>query len=387
MEVPEKKSEPDQENEIIPEENRGEQDLAPEAPEASGKKTKAPKSPKKKMKKSTKIVLIIGICILSLILIAMITVFALFKHLTGKMSRSLDTTPLPSEQISSILGETDPVPSGYTGPFLDSDDPVMPDDKADQITTGKHVVNILLVGQDRRAGQYRQRSDAMILCTINKETKTLTMTSFMRDLWVRIPDYFDERLNVPYALEGFHLLNKTLEYQFGIHADHIIEVDFTGFEAVIDRLGGVSIHLSADEAYYLNKHHGWSLPAGVNHLTGRQALEYSRIRGIDSDFNRTNRQRTVLNAVIESMRSMSLTDMYSFAEAVLPLVTTDMEDGTIAEYIFQYAGILKELKVVSQRIPLDDTYHSVFIDGKSVLLMYPEDLQKNREFIKKTLGG
>lgn len=359
---------------------------------AAGKKgfsaeLKSEKPQKKKMKKSTKIILIVGICILTLLLAAMITVFALFKHLTGKMSRSLDTTPLPPEQVSSLLAEKDTIPSGYTGPVLDADDPVMPEDEAERIQTGKNIVNILLVGQDRRVGQYRQRSDAMILCTIDKDAKTLTMTSFMRDLWVRIPGYFDERLNVPYALEGFHLLNKTLEYQFGVHADHIIEVDFSGFEAVVNRLGGVTINLTGAEAGYMNKNHGWSLSSGVQKLNGEEALAYSRIRGIDSDFNRTNRQRTVLNAVIESMRGMSLTEMYSFAEEVLPLVTTDMQDSDIAAYIFQYAGVLGDLKVVSQRIPMDGTYHSVFIDGKSVLLMYPEDLQKNRDFLKKTLGG
>ena len=342
---------------------------------------------KKKMKRSTKVILIVGISILALLLAGMITVFALFKNLTGRMSRDLDTMPKSPEEISSIYNETDPVNPGYTGPFLESGDLDMPNEGADKIEEKDEIIHILLVGQDRRPGESRQRSDAMILCTINKEAKTLTMTSFMRDLWVRIPGYFDERLNVPYALEGFHLLNKTLEYQFGIHADHIIEVDFSGFEAVINHLGGVSINLTGSEAAHMNKIHRWSLPSGVNKLNGAQALAYSRIRALDSDLNRTNRQRTVLNAVVESMRGMSVTELYAFAEAVLPMVTTDMKDSTIMDYIFQYAGILKDLKIVSQRIPMDGTYHSVYIDGKSVLLMYPEDLQKNKDFIKRTLGN
>lgn len=341
---------------------------------------------KKKLKKSTKVVLLVGICLLALLLAAMIVGFILIKNLTGRISRDLDTTPISSEEIASIHNETDAVDPDYTGPFLESGDTEMPDEEADKVEESDAVVNVLLVGQDRRAGQYRQRSDAMILCSINKETKTLTMTSFMRDLWVRIPGYFDERLNVPYALEGFHLLNDTLEYQFGIRADHIIEVDFSGFEAVVDHLGGVSISLTGSEAAHLNKLSGWSLSAGVNLLTGSQALAYSRIRALDSDFNRTNRQRTVLNAVVERMRSMSITDMYAFAESVLPMVTTDMSDSVIMDYILQYAGILKDIKIVSQRIPMDGTYHSVYIDGKSVLLMYPEDLEKNKELIKESLG-
>lgn len=343
---------------------------------------------KKKMKRSTKTILIVAIVILFLVLAVLLTVLIWGKILLGKINRmELDVTPLPSEQIESIRNETDAVDPNYTGPVLDSQDVDMPEDPADKLAKNENIIQILLVGQDRREGQYRQRSDAMILCTINKKTKTLTMTSFLRDLWVRIPGYYDERLNVPYAIAGFPLLNKTLEYQFGIHADHIVEVDFSGFESVVNKIGGVSISLTSAEATQINlSNKGSVCSAGVNLLNGAEALSYARIRAIDSDFYRTNRQRTVLNAVIEKVKTMSATQLYDLALEVLPLVTTDMTDGEITDYVFELATILKDLKVVSQRVPLDGTYESVMIDGKSVLLLRPANLEKNKDFIKKTIG-
>ena len=72
------------------------------------------------------------------------------------------------------------------------------------------LVNILLIGQDRREGESRQRSDAMILCSFNPETNKLSMVSFLRDLYVQIPGYEDNRLNAAYAYGGFDLLKETL---------------------------------------------------------------------------------------------------------------------------------------------------------------------------------
>lgn len=343
------------------------------------------KPEKKKMKRSTKIILIVLGVLLGLILAAAITLTIWGKVLLSKIPRlEPNEQVMTQEQIDELLNETDPVDPNR--PAYDSEDIEMPDESADRVENSDDIINIMLVGQDRRPGQFRQRSDAMILCTINKKTKTLTMTSFLRDLWVRIPGYYDERLNVPYAIGGFKLLNKTMEYQFGIHADYNVEVDFTGFESVINALGGVPISLTSAEAATMNKATGWGLSKGVNTLNGEQALAYARIRYIDSDFNRTNRQRTVLNAVFEQLKDKSATELYNLALKILPLVTTDMKDSEIVELIYDMATILPEMTVVSQRIPIDDSYSFASIDGKSVLLLSPENLEKNKNFIKRTLG-
>ena len=154
-----------------------------------------------------------------------------------------------------------------------------------------HLINILLVGQDRQAGQGRQRSDTMILCSYNPNTNEVSLISFLRDLYVSIPGgYSNNRLNAAYAFGGFPLLYKTLEQNFGVKIDGGVEVDFGGFTELIDLIGGVDIYLTAKEAPYV----ATSCKEGMNHLNGRKALNYARIRKIDSDFGRTNRQRTLI---------------------------------------------------------------------------------------------
>ena len=342
------------------------------------------KAEKKKLKKSTKVVLIVASVILALVMIAMIAVVLFGKSLLNLMPRLGEEETLSQAEIDALQQETDPYDPNFTGPYYNSGELDM-SGPADKLPENENIIHVLLVGQDRREGQGRQRSDAMILCTINLESKTLTMTSFMRDLWVRIPGYYDERLNASYAIGGFNLLNKTLEYQFGVHADYNVEVDFSGFTAVIDAVGGIDIYLTSSEAYTLNQV-GGNFSEGMNHLTGEQALAYSRIRKLDSDFNRTNRQRTVLTALIEQMRGKSATELYSIAQQILPMVTTDMKDTQILNLLMKVAPILSELQVVSQRIPIDDAYNLANIDGKSVILLKPDDLEKNRQFIINSLS-
>lgn len=267
--------------------------------------------------------------------------------------------------------------------------------QAENVSQDKNVLNILLVGQDKRPGQKRQRSDAMILCTINFDAKTLTLTSLMRDLWVYIPDHYNQRLNVPYKIGGFPLLNETLDYNFGVSADYNVEVDFTGFREVIDMVGGIDVELTASEASYLNKvgnkefkdHTVWTLKKGMNHLDGTQALAYARIRKIDSDFARTNRQRTVINLLLEKARGMDATSLYNMAKAILPMLNTDIKTSQVLEIILDVVPIIGELRVISQRVPMDNQYYLTSKNGASVIAMKKDQLEANKELLKKTMDG
>ena len=377
---------PEQEQETAAEPVAAEKIEATKENETPKKTEEKPKKQKKKMKKSTKIILICVSIFLGLLLAALITAVIWGKTLLAKIPRFGDNEPtLSFEEALKLREETDPVDENFTGPSYNGEDVDMPEDSAEMIKKNKNIVNIMLVGQDRREGQGRQRSDAMILCTINKETKKLTMTSFMRDLWVRIPGYYDERLNVPYAIGGFKLLNKTMAYQYGVNVDYSVEVDFTGFESVVNKLGGVTISLTAAEASTLNKGTNWGLSAGTNTLNGEQALAYSRIRKIDSDFVRTSRQRTVLMAVFNKMKTKSVTELYDIMLDILPLVKTDMTDSEIVDLLFSVGPMLSELDTTAQRIPLDGTYEHAMIDGKAVLFLNPTNLEKNRKFLKESL--
>lgn len=329
--------------------------------------------------------LIMLTCIIfAVLLIAVLTLYFIADAFLDGIDRIDPNQTYPSNDPDSIFEESEPVET----------DPVM--EQAETIFKGTDIVNILLVGQDRRAyeGEGPQRTDAMILCTINKSTKTLTMTSFMRDLWVYIPDMYNQRLNMPYKLGGFPLLNDTLDYNFGISADYNVEIDFSGFMEAIDIVGGVEIELTSAEAKYLNKrgnwdiesNQNWELKEGVNQLNGSQALAYSRIRQIGTDFGRTNRQRTVLTALIEKAKTLNATELLKLTKQLIPLISTDMTNNQILGLIIDMIPILSDLNVVSQRIPMNGEYEFAKKGGADVIVMDKKQLQANKELLIAMMG-
>jgi len=335
-----------------------------------------------KKRKALKKILIILSVILALLLIVAAVMFFVADTFLGKIGRLDLHNFLSPEQLATAFedgdtSETDPDFEHAQTIFVDSD-----------------VVNILLVGQDRRGGDAPQRTDAMILCTINKSKKTLTMTSFMRDVWLYIPGHYNQRLNVPYMLGGFPLLNETLDYNFGIRADYNVEIDFSGFMKAIDTIGGVDIELTDAEAKYLNKRGNWGVEAnehwqlteGVNCLNGSQALAYSRIRQIGNDFGRTNRQRTVITKLIDKAKTLSVTELYALTKEFIPLLRTDMSNAQIFGLMLDMLPILSDLEIVSQRIPMDGQYSDAKKNGAQVIVLNKKQLEANRQLLIDAVG-
>lgn len=249
---------------------------------------------------------------------------------------------------------------------------------------GSGLLNILLIGQDAREGESQARSDSMILCTYNKNTKQLVMTSFLRDLYVPIPGHGSNRINAAYSFGGTSLLKKTIDENFRVAIDGSVEVDFTHFSEIIDQLGGVEIELRQDEADVINQQTGSHLTEGLQSLDGFQTLTYSRIRSLDrdGDFSRTNRQRKVINAVVSSLRNTSLTDLTPLISKILPMLTTDLSRGQLFLYALEILPNLSQIELHSQRIPADGTFTDKTIDGMSVLVA---DLDAQRQHLRSTL--
>ena len=248
------------------------------------------------------------------------------------------------------------------------------------------IVNILLIGQDRRPGEVRTRSDSLILVTFNKVKKTITMTSFMRDLYVDLPsNYKDNRINVAYYFEGMEFLNETLELNFGVVVDANFEVDFDQFQNLIDLLGGVELELTAAEARYINTQlENNELKEGRNLLNGAQALWHARNRtsGGNGDFGRTNRQRVVLSTLLNAYKNMSLGEAMGMLDDVLPMLTTDLERSEIISYVVTLFPMLAECQVVTQTIPVEGSYYMANIRGMSVLV---PDMEMNRQALVDSL--
>lgn len=335
-------------------------------------------------KRGILIALVVFLSIVLALLLAVTIFMTRFFNSIEKVDPNQET--MSQEQIDAILKEeTEPTDPDYTGEALTSDDVVLSDTPVDVVETGDDVINILLVGQDTENLSQRSRSDSMILCTINKSAGTLTMTSFMRDMYVKIPEFYDQRMNVAYLVGGFDALYDTLEHNFGVRVDNGVAVNFASFQKVIDAVGGVEVELTAAEANHLNmQNYTWGLFEGVNILTGETALAYSRIRALQGgDFNRTNRQRTVMMAILDKAKDMPVTELYNLIETLIPMVITDMSNAEIIDAAMELAPMLQNLEIVSQRVPVDDGYRMTMVDGMSVLL---PDLEVNREFLADTIG-
>ena len=262
-----------------------------------------------------------------------------------------------------------------------------------QVMEDEEVSNILLIGQDRRKGEDRQRSDSIIICSVNKDKGEIILTSVMRDLYVPIPGYKDNRINAAYQFGGMELLDEVIEENLGVHIDGNVEVDFDGFMESLSVLGNLDIELNATEAKYLSAHsdlsetdeNGWTLKEGVNSMTPAQLLAYSRTRFIgNSDWERTERQRKVLMAAYEKAKNMSPFNLIRLAYEIFPNFTTDLSIGQIVGYIYTVlTGGINGIE--SYRIPVDGTYNCVTLSaGMEVLI---PDLSANSSYLQQFIYG
>lgn len=297
-----------------------------------------------------------------------------WNNMLNLMGDAEETVPtLSPEEIEALLGPTEEtVPTETT----------VPEETWPAVKSDKNITNIMLVGQNFREDEQNKLSDTMILCSINRKTKTMTMVSFLRDLYVPLPAYAGHgpgrnRINVCYALGstwtrsskgGMEMLALCIEQNFGIHVDHTIEVGFEAFTGIIDGFGGVDIEVTEAEAKYMTDHIGYigDIKPGYQTLDGMEALAYARIRKIDGDRQRAARQRAVITALIEKIRDIDLKDMYNAAEYCLPFVITDMTNQEVTNYILELLPMLKDMKLHSLTCPADNETlpHSMW--GKSI---------------------
>lgn len=265
-------------------------------------------------------------------------------------------------------------------------DTINPDDiiwnNADiEVMKDKDVSNVLLIGQDRREGEGRQRSDSMIICSLNKKTKKIILTSVMRDMYVPIPGYSDNRINAAYQFGGMELLDRVMEESLGVHIDANVEVDFEGFVNCMTEIGNIGMQLNEEEAKYMNENNGWNLQAGYNSLTPEQALAFSRIRYVGhSDWERTDRQRRVIISAFNNVKDLSIPELIDLADKIFPNVTTDMTNSQILGYIYTVMAN-KMTSIDSNRLPAEGTYTCETL-RKGMEVLVP-DLKANAECLKE----
>lgn len=264
-----------------------------------------------------------------------------------------------------------------------------------EIMQSDDVMNILLIGTDSR-GSARGRSDAMILVSVNSKKKTIVLTSFLRDIYLRIPSVGNNRLNSAYAYGGASLLIKTFRENFGIVIDRYAQVNFFSFIDIIDAMGGVAVNVTSAEIQQINhnlkeinKIRGlpqstYSMSAsqaGRVRLNGSQTLAYVRIRKIGTDIGRAERQRKVLAALMNEMRGAGIGELNTLLSKVLPFVSTDFKQTDLLRFISN-AGAYRNYDVLSQSVPANGTYSFVTINKMSVISI---DFKKNINLLKETV--
>ncbi len=232
------------------------------------------------------------------------------------------------------------------------------------------ILNVLLVGVDYGdeekvmfEGAYLPRSDSMILLSINTIDNVINMVSLSRAVYVAIPGHGNKRLNTAHAYGGSKLLVETIEQNYKIRIDKYVTVDISGFEQIVDILGGVSINMTAQEArMVLGKS-----SAGTYELDGDDAVAYARLRSIDSDRKRTGRQRAVLNAIAAKLRGASVSTLLDLLDDVLPLVTTNFSK---TELLSQATNAPKYLSMsIKEDIIPHKATSLTMRDGKEVLIL------------------
>ena len=261
-----------------------------------------------------------------------------------------------------------------------------------------YVSNVLLIGTDSRdLSQERGRSDSMILASINKKTRELTLTSFLRDSYVYIDDeYGYGKLNAAYSYGGAGLLMDTIESNYGVRIDDYILISFAACANVIDAVGGVKLDLTDEEADAVNeilisevnelmgddRNDDLLDCGGKQKLDGKQALSYSRIRYVgNADFERASRQRTVMTQVLKKAAVNPVAMARIFVTA-LPELSTNLSVGKSYGYTLRAPFLLIGYQLKTQQIPADDTFYGDVIDGESVLI---PDCDANRQVLKDTV--
>ena len=209
----------------------------------------------------------------------------------------------------------------------------------EQGTMVEGITNILLVGTDGEYVEKGNRSDSVMLVTIDTNNKDIKISSIARDTYVDIPGYSTEKLTHAYAYEGIDLLKEVFKENFDLDIDKYIAVNFTSFMDIMDELGGVEVnveekdikeinkYIDACYGYYKNKDENdkeYITESGVQRLNGYQALAFSRIRYTDSAFARDNRHREVAESVYKEFAQKGIDTYKRCAEIVLNNTKTNI---------------------------------------------------------------
>lgn len=262
------------------------------------------------------------------------------KHNPTQEWNALDKTPIgqkvePDKTAEEIEDdEFEKALANSRNQLADSDADIARNYNNNEIWYNPDIQNILIMGIDYGNKNYPYgRSDAMIILSVNKKTHAVKMISLSRAAYVGIAGYENTRLNHAHGLGGAALAVDTIERNYKVRIDNFVETGFDTFKQIVNVMDGVSIKLSSAEAKALKSKitkAGLTYKGeGTYNLNGDLALEYVRLRKIDSDRERTGRQRKVLLSIASKVKTLNLIQLTNLANKILPLITTNLTKSEI----------------------------------------------------------
>lgn len=276
-----------------------------------------------------------------------------------------------------------------------------------EIWSDSSVFNILLIGTDDRTKEFSDnaRGDTCMLLSLNRETNQLHLVSFERAIGVKIPsgDYEGQWdwLTHMFWYGGPYMMTQVIRENFKVDVTKYIRVNIRTFMQLVDSVGGVDIEMTEAECNNINHPEGTytaghikglhvedtvqqDLVPGVNHLNGATAMCYARLRAIDDDWHRVERQRKVILAAIQNLKKLSLTDLDALLNEVLPLVQTNLTQMDIASLIPEAETFLN-MDCDTITFPLKNTYG--LMDGMCSRRVLALDFETNAQELQCFLNG
>ena len=250
------------------------------------------------------------------------------------------------------------------------------------------VLNVLILGTDEHTEEFSSaRADSIILLSLNLKEHTARLVSLERGMGVPIleGEYEGEYdwLTHCFRYGGASLMLKEVQTCFNVDVEHYVRVNFTSVENIVDLLGGIDVELTGAEAGYLNSG-GYGLSAGMNHLDGKAALAYARLRAIDSDWTRVKRQRTVIQACMDSIKNADVKTLNALCDAILPYVQTNFTKLEILQLMAQLPNFLG-VQFEQMTIPAEGTYGGMIgLQGRG---LFAVDFETNSKILSDFLYG
>lgn len=270
----------------------------------------------------------------------------------------------------------------------------------EQGTMVEGITNILLVGTDGKYIEKWNRSDSMMVVTIDSKNKDIRISSIARDTYVDIPGYSTEKLTHAYAYEGIDLLREVFKVNFNLDIDKYIAVNFVSFMDIMDELGGVEVnveekdikeinkYIDACYGYYKNKDEKdkeYITKSGVQRLNGYQALAFSRIRYTDSAFARDNRHREVAESVYKEFAQKGVETYKKCAEIILNNTKTNISPIEMMNLAYTVLKI-NDKDIDQFQFPLEE-YRNGHIINKQKGWVLEWDKEPNLEAWHKFIFG